>query len=42
MFADSEDVNRFPYFGDKDNYFPTVLTQRSIYFGPIKMPETNR
>ena len=36
MFAESDKVNEFPYLGDRENYFPTSIQQKSIDYGPIK------
>lgn len=35
MFADSPDVNDFPYLGDTENYFPTKSVMESIEFSKI-------
>ena len=42
MFADDENVQKFPYYGDKENYFPTSTQMGSIDFGKITVDPTKR
>ena len=37
MFDDSPAVDVFPYMGNRQDYFPTVSTLRSLDFGPVKV-----
>ena len=42
MFEDDPSINDFPYFGDTDNYFPTIKNTLSYNFGAIKVDSTKR
>ena len=37
MFSDHEYVDRWPYLGDKEHYFPTVSNTGSINYGSAKI-----
>lgn len=42
IFSDSPEINGFPYYGDDENYFPTLSTQTSYNFGPIEVDPEKR
>ena len=35
IFEDHEIVDQYPYFGDKENYYPTLKSMTSYNYGPI-------
>lgn len=42
MFATDGDIDGFPYYGDKSNYFPTKAELASIDFGQINVDSNKR
>lgn len=42
IFSDSPEIEGFPYYGDDENYFPTLATMTSYNFGPIEVDPAKR
>ena len=42
MFSRHPDVDKFPHYGDRENYFPTSTQMGSIDYGKIVVDPTKR